>query len=352
MSVSPIRIGLIGGGSIVRQRHMPGLAKIPGVEVVAVCNRGYNSTREFAAEFSIPRAIDRWEEVVAIEEVDVIWIGTTPYMHCPITLAALEAGKHVFCQSRMSMNLDEARQMAAAAERHPDRVVRFCPPPFGMGGDRTMKRLLQQEQAIGQLRQIQLTSANGLLLDPDLPLTWRLQHEQSGQNVLTLGIYLEVLERWLPPIQRVSAINRIWTQSRIHPSTHNPAPVEIPEAVNVLAELADGSVAVLIVNGVSSHAPSDHLAIWGTEGTVVYDFNTDPAAERIEVGKRGDQMQPLVIPSDEQGQWTVEADFIDAVRTGRTPGILPDPQAGLRYMAIIDAIYRSASLGRVAEVRV
>ncbi|UCD30126.1 MAG: Gfo/Idh/MocA family oxidoreductase, partial [Planctomycetota bacterium] len=255
MSNDTLRIGVIGGGSIVRQRHMPGLAKVDGVEVVAVCNRRPESTRQFAEEYNIPRTAYDWKEIVEMDDLDIIWIGTTPYMHCEITIAALEAGKHVFCQSRMCMNLDEARQMVEAGKKHPDRVVSFCPPPMGLAGDRTMQRLLKDEKYVGEIRQVFLSSANGVLLDPDAQLGWRLQPEQSGQNVLTMGIYFEVLDRWLGPTTAVTAVNRVWTKTRIHPDTEQPTPVELPESVNLMAELANGAIGVYLFNGVSSHAP-------------------------------------------------------------------------------------------------
>jgi len=351
MATEPLRIGLIGGGSIVRYRHMPGLAKIDNVQVVAVCNRRPESTRQFAEEYQIPRTAYRWQEIVAMDDLDIIWIGTTPYMHCPITVAALEAGKHVFCQARMCMNLDEARQMAAAGARHPDQVVRFCPPPMGLAGDRTMRRLLHEERFVGDIRQVYLISASGALLDPNVELTWRLQKEQSGENVLALGIYLEVLDRWLGPTTRITAVNRTWTESRIHPETGQPAPAELPETVNILAELACGAIGVYMFNGVSSHAPSDHLAIHGSQGTIVYDFNTDPDAEQIEGARLGSEsMAGIPIPDHERRQWTVEADFIRAVRTGQCDPILPDFEAGLRYMSLVDAVHRSAANNRGVEV--
>lgn len=351
MPTDTLRIGLIGGGSIIRQRHMPGLAKIGGVEVAAVCNRHPDSTRQFAEEYQIARTADRWEEIVAMEDLDVIWIGTTPYMHCPITLAALDAGKHVFCQARMCMNLDEARQMAAAGEKHPELIVRFCPPPMGLAGDRTMRRLLHEERFVGDIRQVYLISASGLLLDSNTELGWRQQKEQSGQNVLTLGIYLEVLDRWLGPTTRIHAVNRTWTETRTHPGTGQPAPAELPETVNVIAELACGAIGVYMFNGVSSHAPSDHLAIHGTQGTIVYDFNVDENLEQIEGARRGDeQMSAIAIPDHERRHWTVEQEFVHAVRTGEANPILPDLQASLRYMTLIDAVCRSAANNRGVQV--
>ena len=51
-----------------------------------------------------------WADLLAVPDLDIIWIGTPPYMHSAVTISALEAGKHVFCQARMSMDLAEAKK--------------------------------------------------------------------------------------------------------------------------------------------------------------------------------------------------------------------------------------------------
>ena len=192
-----VRIGIVGAGGIVRQRHMPGLQELPGVEFVSVCNRRRDSAEAFAEEYGIPRVVDHWRQVVDDPRVDVVWIGTTPYMHARISIAALDAGKHVFCQARMARNLAEARAMVAAADRHPELVVAICPPPFGMVGEVTMRRLLRQERVVGDVQQVRLTMLAASLTAGEPELHWRQDIEQSGNNVLTVGIYAEVMHRWV-----------------------------------------------------------------------------------------------------------------------------------------------------------
>src|SRR5262245_60201832 len=101
---SPLRVGLIGAGANTRGRHIPGLRAIEGVSIDAVCNRRPESTRAVAEEFGIPRTFERWEDVVADPALDAVVIGTWPYLHAPITLAALAAGKHVLTEARMALN--------------------------------------------------------------------------------------------------------------------------------------------------------------------------------------------------------------------------------------------------------
>src|SRR5438132_10596367 len=127
-----LRIGLIGAGANTRSRHIPGLKAIEDVEIVAVCNRRPGSTAAAAREFGIRKTFEHWQDLVADPDIDAVVIGTWPYLHCPITLAALEAGKHVLTEARLSMNADEAHRMLTAAQTHPDRVTQVVPSPFGL----------------------------------------------------------------------------------------------------------------------------------------------------------------------------------------------------------------------------
>src|SRR5437762_14198764 len=102
MKHQTLRIGLIGAGANTRLRHIPGLRAVADVEIVAVCNRRPESTAAAAAEFGIPRTFERWQDLVADPAIDAIVIGTWPYLHGEITLAALDAGKHVLTEARMA----------------------------------------------------------------------------------------------------------------------------------------------------------------------------------------------------------------------------------------------------------
>ena len=119
--MSTIRVGFVGLGANCRLRHVPGLREQEDVEIVGVANRSPESTKATAEEFGIPKTFERWEDLVADSEIDAVVVGTWPYLHCPITLAALEAGKHVLCEARMAMNVYEARRMLTAAGKHSKR---------------------------------------------------------------------------------------------------------------------------------------------------------------------------------------------------------------------------------------
>ncbi len=347
MSESKLRIGIVGGGTAMRERHMPVLRDHDDVELVAVCNRRVESSRQFADDFDIQRIAYHWEELARIDELDIVWIATPPHLHTPIACEALRQGKHVFCPSPPAHTLDHARQLLAAVRDHPHLVVGLASPPVGRAGDAAMRKLLHEERFVGAPRQIALTSVAGHLLDPEYPAQWRLLSESAGANVLTLAIYLDILLRWIGPVRHVLALTRLWTRERLHLDTAQSVPVDVPESANILLEFEGGAVGQLTINGVSAHGPSDHVSIHGTEGTLVYDFSIDPAAERLE-GARRDEEAMREIPIDEpaQARESAEVAFLRAVRASDANAFRAQLQTATEVLTVIDAIARSASRGQ------
>src|SRR5712664_1371959 len=169
MSTHSLRIGLIGAGANTRSRHIPGLKAIENVEIVAVCNRRPGSTAAAAREFGIAKTYEHWQDLVADPDIDAVVIGTWPYLHCPITLAALEAGKHVLTEARLSLNAAEAHQMHDAARRHSHLIAQVVPSPYGLKGHDVMLELLESG-FVGELREVNVYSLSSSLADAAAPL--------------------------------------------------------------------------------------------------------------------------------------------------------------------------------------
>ena len=189
-----IRVGVIGFGANTRLRHAPGLLACPNVTLEAVCNRSLESAQKAAQEYNIAKVYESWQEVVEDSMIDAICIGTWPYLHCPITLAALENGKHVLTEARMAMDDDEARQMYAASQQHPELVTQIVPSPLGMRAHKVVKQYLDAGE-IGELREVVVWGTNDAYAHSDTPLHWRQSGPYSGINMLALGIIHEPLVR-------------------------------------------------------------------------------------------------------------------------------------------------------------
>ena len=131
----PIRIGIVGAGRIVAAEHVPRFRAIDGVELVGVANRSEESSRRAADELGLPRAYPSWQALVADPELDAVLVGAWPVLHAPVTIAALEAGKHVLTEARMAATAEDARAMVRAARAHPDRDRDVVPATFSAWAD-------------------------------------------------------------------------------------------------------------------------------------------------------------------------------------------------------------------------
>lgn len=332
-----LRVGIVGAGSIARTRHIPGFRQIPGVRVVGVCNQRRESSARVAREFDIPRIYSTWENLVEDEEVDAVVVAAWPYLHAPVTLAALDAGKHVLTQARMAMNAREAQRMLDRARECPGLTTMVVPSPLGLTGDAYVRSLIA-EGMIGTLRELHVEGLNADLADPATPLGWRQMTRYSGFNMLTLGILHETALRWTPPARRVVALASKLIPERADPDTGEMVRVGTPDSVQVLTVQEDGSRGVYRLSGVTWHGPGPRIELYGSEGTIVYDLKRD----EIRGGRRSDAgLQPLPIPDALRGGWQVEADFVAAIR-GERPVTHTTFQTGARYMQFTEAVARSS----------
>jgi predicted dehydrogenase len=341
-----LRLGLIGAGGNTRLRHIPGFQAIRGVELLAVCNRRPESTAAVAQEFNIPRTYAHWQELVADAEVDAVVIGTWPYLHCPITLAALQAGKHVLTEARMSMSALEAQRMFQAARAHPELVTQIVPSPFGLKGHQVMRELIDAG-FLGELREVRVAGMNAALADPASSLSWRQDVALSGYNMLTLGIVHETLLRWAPPPVRVLAQVHAHIGTRIDPESGVRRAVGTPDSVQVLAVLANGARATYHFSGATPFGQAMSIQLMGTDGVLTYDLLQDHirGTTRRQAGAATlTDLPDIPIPPDKAGGWRVEAEFVDAIRK-QTPIQFTGFATGVAYMEFTEAVARSAEEG-------
>ena len=199
-----IRVGLIGAGRNTRERHIPGFNKVDGLEIAAVANRSRESGRVVADQFNIPTVYDHWQELLEDPSINAICIGTWPNMHRTLTVAALEAGKHVLCEARMAANASDARAMLSASRAKPDLVTQIVPSPTTFKVDPLLQKLIG-EGYLGELLSVELQSLGADFVNPSGPMHWRFDRDLSGYNVLNMGIWYEAMIRWVGRATRVMA---------------------------------------------------------------------------------------------------------------------------------------------------
>lgn len=241
--------------------------------------------------------------------------------------------------------------MVAAAAARPRQVAMLCPPPMGMRGDRLVRKLLA-EGYLGEPREVHATGRSAANADPGAPLHWRQDFELQGYNTLTLGMWAEVIHRWMGPHRKVAAVLKTHTPTRRDPVTGEPRAVRIAESVSIAAELASGAVGSYSFSGVARFAPQNMIQLYGSAGTLLYNLDTD----EIRGGRAGaaaseSEAVPIPIPPDLAREWTVEADFVRAIRAIRAEdpaatSVEPSFADGLLYMEFTEAVYRSGEQGR------
>ena len=341
MSSEPIRVGIIGAGANTRDRHIPGLQAIEGVEIVSVCNRSAESSARAAQQFGIPTTYAHWNELVEAPDTNAIVIGTWPYLHCQATLAALAAGKHVLCEARMAMNATEAWEMYDAAQANPHLVVQIVPSPMTLRVDATLKRLLA-EGYLGDLLAIELR-VGGDFLDTAAPLHWRQDFDLSGFNIMSMGIWYEAVLRWVGEATRVQAMGKIFTRMRTDESG-TLRTVRVPEHVDVVADMACGAQLHMQVSSVTGLAGAPEAILFGSDGTLRF------ADNKLYGGKRGDaDLQEIPIPAEEAGGWRVEEEFVNAIR-GLEKVTHTTPLSGVKYMEFTEAVTRSMQTGQAISL--
>ena len=347
MSKDTIRVGFIGAGANTRLRHIPGLQAQPGVELAAVANRSRKSSARAAKEQGIARAADHWRDIIADEAIDAVCIGTWPHLHAPVTIAALEAGKHVLCEARMAMNGAEGRAMLSAARARPNLVAQIVPAPHTLPFDQTIIDLIAGG-AIGDLVAIHaLVTAGSDFPQWDSAPNWRNDRDFSGNNIMMMGIWYEAMMRWVGPAATVHAVGQAVVKHR-KDETGRRIAMPIPDLIDVLCRMEQGGQMRMSVSTVLGLAPSTEVSLYGTEGTIR--LTESEGMLGLWSGRRGDSaLRPVEIAPEKVGGWRVEEEFINAVR-GTEAVTHTDLVTAVKYMEWSDAVCQSLGTGETLHL--
>ena len=337
MSNDTIRVGVVGAGANTTTHHIPKLQAIDGVEVISVCNRSRESSERVAQQFGIPTTYENWQELVAASDTNAIVIGTWPYMHCRLTLAALAANKHVMCEARMAMNAQEAHAMRNASRENTHLIAQIVPSPFSLRVDNTIKRLIG-DGYIGDVLAVEVR-AGGTFLDSDAPMHWRDDFNLSGFNIMSMGIWYEALLRWVGEATEVVAMGKTYVRMR-KDADGVMRPTRIPQHIDIVGDMACGAQLHIQVSTVAGLVDGPEAFIFGSTGTLRF------ANNNLYGGQQGDNaLAEIPIPAEEEGGWRVEEEFVSAIR-GNEVITHTNFEAGVKYMEFTEAVTRSMTTGK------
>lgn len=186
LRVAMIGYGFMGAAHSQGWRTAPRVFDLPAdAEMAVIVGRDAAAVAKAASKWGWAESATDWREVIARDDIDVVDIVTPGDSHAEIAIAALDAGKHVLCEKPLANTVAEAEAMAAAADRAAARGVKAM---VGFTYRRvpavTFLRQLIAEGVVGRIAHVRASYRQDWLVDPDMPLAWRLQKEHAGSGAL------------------------------------------------------------------------------------------------------------------------------------------------------------------------
>lgn len=323
-----LQVGVIGCGSIAKHRHLPEYSQNGQVEIVAVCDVVEERAQEMASVYGA-KAYTDYQAVFANNEIDIISVCLPNYLHAPVSIAALKAGKHVLCEKPMATSKEEAEQMIAAAEKAGKKLMighnqRFVP-------SHQKARELIKNGDIGKVYSFRTTFGHG---GPegwsvDGEKSWFFKKEEAFIGALgDLGVHKADLIRYIldEEVTEVAAL--------VEDNAKQNATVD-DNAVCVL-RTASGSIGTLTASWAYVAGEDNATVIYGEKG--ILRLEDDPKFSLIAQYKDGSTVNYElggIQTNDDGGQSSsgVIDHFVNSVSNDEQP--LIDGQEGKQSLEII-----------------
>jgi UDP-N-acetylglucosamine 3-dehydrogenase len=338
------RVAVIGCGSITRWRHAPEYFKNPDVEIVAFADRKLERTKELVEKYG-GKGYDKWQDVLALKTVDAVSVCTSNVSHAPITIAALDAGKHVLCEKPMATSDLEARAMIAAAQRSGKFLM--------IGHNQRLSAMhvkakqILRSGVIGDVVSFRTTFAHGG------PEGWSIEGADGWffdkaqafvGSMGDLGVHKADLLLWLldQDIVEVSA----FVEQIAKPFGN------VDDNAVCILRVKSGAIGTLVASWSHSPGEDQSTAIYGTKGIMrIASDPTYPVVVNLSTGENQFYQTGRMQTNDAGGQTEsgVIRAFIASVTSGTPPEI--DGEQGRRALAVILACLDSAKNGRHAKVQ-
>ena len=371
---TPIRFGIIGSGFMGRA-HSIALHSVAatfgpeyGVICAALADVSGERARQAAASLDFERSCGDWRELVSDPQIDVVDICTPNHLHAEMALAALAAGKHVYCEKPLALDLKESIAVAEAARSA--GVVNaigfnyICNPMVQAARD------LIQAGELGEITGFSGNYVEDYMCDPHAPFTWRCERRLAGSGALAdLGSHLiNMAHVLLGPIARTTGVIRTVHKQRTETATGKLRNVENEDVAHALFEFVSGVPGTMDISRVATgYKCGLKVQVLGTRGSIVFDQERmnelrlyrvdDPAGRRgfrtILAGPEHPDYAAFC-PAPGHGLGINDLKVIEvrnllrAIRTGGNAS--PDFAEGLRVQQVMSAIELAAASGTWVKV--
>ena len=274
MTLSKVRVGVLGAGAWAEHAHIPGFLRDPRCEVVAIADPVIERARAFAERFGIPEAYASHEAIIGRSDIDLVDVCTPSATHFELSMAALEAGKHVLCEKPVAYDYMETRRAAgiAAAKGLKTKLgftFRYAPAM------RYMKALID-EGFIGEPFIFNGYEQNSQWLDPMNPLR-QVDHE-ADQSI----IQVSSLEGYGAPImdlghlfmgsrfKEVVGTMRNFIPERMVRATNTMMRMNIDDGDIFIGEFGNGALGSIQTSFVTvGNYPGLEARVYGSKGALI-----------------------------------------------------------------------------------
>jgi predicted dehydrogenase len=314
-----VRWGILGPGDIAH-RLLADSGRAANFSVVAAGSRNLDRAQTFAAKHGIAQAYGSYEALLADPEVDAVYIGVPNSLHHPMTMLALEAGKHVLCEkpySRHPEQVAEAFDAADAAGLHLMEAFMWRHAP-------QTRRFMELLPEVGDLQSIRSTFAFAMAKTADV----RLEPGLDGGSLMDVGCYAVSGSRMVAGTEPVAVFGE---------QTIGPSGVDV--RFSGMLRFESGVVSE-IVAGFTSNQRS--LEAVGSKGTLL---SRDPWQGELGGLELNGAAEP-VVPDD---AYRLEMESLSAAILGRAKPLL-DRADALAQARTIEALYRSAASGQAVSL--
>ncbi|MET3211532.1 UNVERIFIED_CONTAM: putative dehydrogenase [Paenibacillus sp. PvR008] len=313
-----IRAGVVGGSmnnKWASQTHIPALLKHPNLDITAVGTSRMESARQSAEEVGAALAFDDAKKLAASEDVDMVVVSVKVPHHYGAVMAAIQEGKHIFCEWPLGANTAEAAEMATAAEQAGIHHTVGLQARQDLEVQ-TMKKLVE-DGTIGEIVSCHMqvaTRGKGGRTDQD---TAYLLNRANGANLLTIngGHSLDALQYIVGEFHELSAITSSHYNEATIQETGEVIPKDTPDQILIQGSLEKGAtVSVHIQGGVN---PKFELEIQGKKG--VLRLTQNPSLGHVQFGNL--MLEKLVYDPNSKQSHAPNGDF-------EPINIAPEPDSG------------------------
>jgi len=337
-----VRVGVIGLGLGIH--HLEGFAAAKDVEIVAIADLDRGKLESEGNRFAVKNRFTDYRKLLRLNEIDGVTVALPNYLHKPVTIAALKAGKHVLCEKPPALNAREAAAMVAAAKKAGKILMIAVNNRY-----RREVQYLRNEVATGRFGKIYLAKCayvrrSGI---PAWGAGWFTDKKKSGGGpIIDLGVHVIDMTLFILGYPRVKAVSAAAYQNFAH---RVPPDYKFSVEDHALAfmRLAGGAV-LSFETSWATHlkAGSSHVEIFGDRAGA----KLDP----LEIYTEKDGVLVDEIPQIKSTGWqeSIAAEvehFAECIRTRKKP--LSPGDEGVEIMRVLDAIYKSAALGREVLLR-